>query len=592
MIPRLQRLRLVVRVDGELASVLQQRCSAWFHGVFRTQLTHCLGSYIERRRGAPPVALDTLRLNLGEIPLGQFEQELSRRSLDALMRELMLHDVLSADASVQPDQLPAATSRTVAPRRCAAPHDALALLVDYLDTGRMRLPEYWLAPASPDTWLVDQLDGWSAIEPGRQRRVGIELAWRCVGETGRRRLMMTFGRPVLARLGRWLLTGVANVEAAVLSDEQACNWLPLVAVLALQCDGATGATLRRRGRYAGWRVTSSGAAADATRKGIAYGAWRNHEDHLVDGWPQVRPTQSVAAVQVDANTVELEDTRLSVFQLLLEQRLTAAARFALRIVLTSWAPLAHPANPDARLWRSALAWVAGVDRQKGVQSGVGQGPLHSTGRTHPASEARRTGALAQVLHASARIPFSWPGSSAISTLPDDIEYLPVISAGILLLWPALPSLFESLLLTEDDHFVDAHSQRRAVMILDALAWGGGGAFAEWRLSGARLWCGLPESDEILDPVVWPTIDADTLAQVDAWLVRLIAQVPSMNGFDVMGFRALFLQRRGVLAIEAKPLRLTLELEVQDILLRDWPWPVSHVSLPWLSHVVSVDWLIK
>jgi len=615
MVATITCLRVALQTERSLAAPLQQRCSTWFNSIFRMQLEECL-SQLERLRGGPPLTFDTLRLNVGEIRLERFEQDLSARVLKALMHELTLHNVLmrsddvSAGDTLFVSKTQAHAHSPVTESLGEERHDALTFLLGFLDTGRLQAPQCWLPPSSPNVWLDAKLDAWEACEPVWGAR--IELAWRCVEEVGRHRLIATFGQAALARLSRWLIASVPDAKMLVLSDTQASKLLPLIGALVLQRDTTTGEALQRRGRHAGWRFASARAprkvaqlrlrrvSGDALPDALA-----PEEGDLRDYRIRTRDRREIAGKwALTGPEFEMSGPWPSLCRILLARPLTQAAQFALRMMLVQWAPLAHPGNADARNWQLVLRSAVDVNASNLPSKVIGNRVSTAATRASRASteesknavyaiETPKAGARSEALGRTGATPHraSSPLSASIAELrdPDDLKCLSMISAGVVLLWPLLPALFEAHSLTEGFEFVDERAQLRAVMLLDALVWGDG-TLAEWRLNGARYWCGLSAAQATFNPTVWEVVDADIQALLDTWLVGVLTQVPALEGFDAAGIRALFLQRSGILELTDRLPRLTLDAQVQDILLHDLPWSLSLVTLPWIPNVISVNWL--
>ncbi|MDH0342431.1 contractile injection system tape measure protein [Chromobacterium haemolyticum] len=168
------------------------------------------------------------------------------------------------------------------------------------------------------------------------------------------------------------------------------------------------------------------------------------------------------------------------------------------------------------------------------------------------------------------------------------EPLPAPNAGIVLLWPMLPALFRSLELCDENGFVDEDARRRAVALLDVLAWGEG-AGADWRLPASRLLCGLPPLPTESETGDWPRVDEEQRAFLDDWLAALPPRLPGLQKLSQRDLRALFLQRPGELSLKGGGWRMTVEPEGQDVLLSALPWPLTMVVLPWMTQPLSIDW---
>lgn len=576
------RLRMVLRTQQLSAQPLQQRCSLWFHQEFRDQLDQCL-TQVQQELGGTSLVLDGLRLNLGDIRAQQFEHDLSERAIKALVRELALHVAVNnvddkraylrvdGEGDIQDEGAQSEPQGTLPKPEIA--DEGLILLLAYLDTGRRHSTLRWLPPSSPSQWLHAQLDRWQTCEAAWQGRV--EFAWRCLGRLSSQRLVATFTPTVLARLSRWLLAATPAAAALGLSNRQACDWLPLAAVLALRHDTTSSQAVTRRMSEEQWHMVdlvhgrggrlqegvsiTTKSEPRRTSLDMIHGEENPpFKRHLLGRWPIPGPLSALG-------------------RLLLAEPFTPATYLAIRLILTHWASFSPLQNEEGVHLRSMLS--AAVER--GTAPEPSGNPASRMQESASASQAEATHKLANPL----------PSLQPVGITPsavNDLEHLELSGAGIVLLWPLLPDLFEAHALIDSSGFIDEASQVQAVMLLDALVWGDS-AVSPWRLEEFCYWCGLPAERILQDPDTWRTLDSGLLVQLDAWLVSVLAQVPGLDGFDAPSLRALFLQRSGQLVVLDTWVRLTLDAQAQDALLRDCPWPLSHLTLPWLPLVVSLTW---
>jgi hypothetical protein len=162
----------------------------------------------------------------------------------------------------------------------------------------------------------------------------------------------------------------------------------------------------------------------------------------------------------------------------------------------------------------------------------------------------------------------------------EAEPLPVSNAGLALLWPMLPRWLSETGLIADQRFVDAGAQNKAVLWLDALAWGGmpGEAIQEWRMPFSKHLCGLP-LDTLLEP--WELTPAGRAAlaeQQEQWLATLPRQLPQLQRLSVQDLRSMFLQRPGQLRWQGKHWALEVEPDASDVLLCEVPCETLRVPL--------------
>ncbi|MFN7632622.1 MAG: contractile injection system tape measure protein [Cyanobacteriota bacterium] len=171
--------------------------------------------------------------------------------------------------------------------------------------------------------------------------------------------------------------------------------------------------------------------------------------------------------------------------------------------------------------------------------------------------------------------------------PHKDDTLAVDGAGLALLWPFLPTLFERLgWLTPERRFIGPVPQQRALALLGYLVHGDPRP-PEWRLPLAKLLCGLP-----LDAVFTLEDDLSTaeLAEGDKLLQAALAHGDGLLGDDGDSLRATWLQRPGLLSWRPQAWLLVVERrDAIDGALERLPWTVSWLSLPWMVELVQVGW---
>ncbi|KGM29695.1 hypothetical protein KS18_02140 [Photorhabdus luminescens] len=161
---------------------------------------------------------------------------------------------------------------------------------------------------------------------------------------------------------------------------------------------------------------------------------------------------------------------------------------------------------------------------------------------------------------------------------------PINNAGILVLWPILPALFNQLSLLEKQKFTHRQAQFSAVVILDYLIWGTEKAPIE-RKGLSPILCGIIP-DENIESV---PIEPEKQLIIDQWLDAAIAQLTAWKKLSRNDARQLFLQRPGELRIDEQEINITVQHQPFDALLSDWPWPLNIAKLPWLDHPLLINW---
>ncbi|MER2471956.1 contractile injection system tape measure protein [Photorhabdus laumondii] len=160
----------------------------------------------------------------------------------------------------------------------------------------------------------------------------------------------------------------------------------------------------------------------------------------------------------------------------------------------------------------------------------------------------------------------------------------VNNAGILVLWPILPALFNQLGLLEKQKFIHLQAQFSAVVFLDYLIWGTEKAPIEHKGLNPIL-CGLMADENIESTPIEPEKQLAT----EQWLDTVITQLPAWKKLSRNDVRQLFLQRPGELRIDKQEINITIQHQPFDALLTDWPWPLNIAKLPWLDRPLLINW---
>ena len=167
------------------------------------------------------------------------------------------------------------------------------------------------------------------------------------------------------------------------------------------------------------------------------------------------------------------------------------------------------------------------------------------------------------------------------------EELLVDGAGLVLLWPFLETLLDRLeWLTPERRFVGAVEQQRAMALLGFLVEGDPRP-PEWRLSLAKLLCGVPlESLAGLEG----DLSATERAEAEKLLRATLAHAEGRLGEEIGGLREQWLRRPGLLTWRPGAWLLVVERrEEVDGPLERLPWSWGWIRLPWMRELVQVAW---
>ncbi|KWN65848.1 hypothetical protein WM23_07620 [Burkholderia ubonensis] len=553
---------------------MQQRCSVWFHQRLHAQLTDLFRQCARSSPGS--ITLERLTIDVGTVSLAAFETQLSERVLRQLAQQLsrLVEAAPGAPAArvVETGGVawPAASELPDAPRDATA--DPVTLFEHYLATGYFARPQWWRGPQGPEAWLIQQCQDAPAVwrpvlaradaQPGprqrlaqllsapAQRTLQARLATAAAGvETPTRALPED--APAI-QFERDLHSGIATNPPGWQDDAdrwllaqwhaQPAAWRPVLARCCVQ--QRTLARLRQWLKPATLRILSH---------------WLTPDD----------PPLPLPASPAPPWHLYLPLAALRFFEQHPEQRVPDADPMltadAVEPELVPWLErLRAPDSPILRQWLRPLYRTPALRAQ-----------LH---RDWPAALVSTLQAALEARPAAPRLP-ARPAAPAS-------EPLAVSNAGLVLLWPLLPSLFTELGLLEHTAFVDPEARLKAVCWLDALIWADE-AEAEWRTPLNKFLCGLP-LDEPLIP--WQAPQQAQQAVIDTWLGMLGAQLCGAADLSASDIRALFLQRPGALIEQRSRWTLRVEQEATDMLLSELPWPMEQVILPWLDAPLAVQWL--
>lgn len=156
-------------------------------------------------------------------------------------------------------------------------------------------------------------------------------------------------------------------------------------------------------------------------------------------------------------------------------------------------------------------------------------------------------------------------------------------AGVVLLHPFLPILFQRLDISADGQLVQPD---RALALLHFLATGETGA-PEHALALPKLLCGLEPSALIGAPVELSERERDEAHEL---LKSAIGHWGALGDASPDALRGNFLVRPGKLSRRADDDFLQVERQAFDVLLGRLPWGIAAVGLPWMKRLLWVEWL--
>ena len=166
------------------------------------------------------------------------------------------------------------------------------------------------------------------------------------------------------------------------------------------------------------------------------------------------------------------------------------------------------------------------------------------------------------------------------------EPINVKNAGLVLLNPYVPMLFERLGITIENEFVDKESQLEAVHYLQYLVTGQSET-EDFSLSLNKLMCGLPLSASVKSGI---TISDENKNLMNEVLRVVIERWSFMQNTKIAGLSESFLIRDGVLEETENYWEIIVEKHSFDMLLDQLPCSFSIIQYPWMNKTLQVNWL--
>ncbi|MEB5890004.1 contractile injection system tape measure protein [Enterobacter roggenkampii] len=157
----------------------------------------------------------------------------------------------------------------------------------------------------------------------------------------------------------------------------------------------------------------------------------------------------------------------------------------------------------------------------------------------------------------------------------------VSGAGLSLLWPLLPELLQITGIRQPDTEMDDERRVEAAILLAYLVTGEVCGTLPCTLLSHAL-CGVsPAHTQTIVP-----LSAARSETVDEWLQTLPERIPGWQRLSGQDIRILFLQREGWLCPDSHT--LYLPPQPADVLLSEWPWPLTILLLPWLQAPLTLS----
>ncbi|MBC7875467.1 MAG: hypothetical protein H7Y01_15810 [Ferruginibacter sp.] len=163
------------------------------------------------------------------------------------------------------------------------------------------------------------------------------------------------------------------------------------------------------------------------------------------------------------------------------------------------------------------------------------------------------------------------------------EGIYISNAGLVLLAPFLPRLFENLGIVQNGQF---NSKDLALAMLQWLVTGDE-HYAEYDLVLPKILCGMEPEENV---IIIPGLPEIFKTEGEALLGSVIEHWSILQRTSVDGLRQSFLQREGKLGMNEEEWLLQVEQKPYDMLLEQLPWTISMIRLSWMPWILRTEWM--
>ncbi|HKZ65925.1 MAG TPA: contractile injection system tape measure protein [Chitinophagaceae bacterium] len=169
---------------------------------------------------------------------------------------------------------------------------------------------------------------------------------------------------------------------------------------------------------------------------------------------------------------------------------------------------------------------------------------------------------------------------------NQLKEIYINNAGLVILHPFLPALFEELQLIKDNHWVSEEAWQKAVLITGFLVTGEE-EFPEFNLPLNKIICGIDLKSTLFSEI---SISAEVMAACEELLSQVIKHWSALKNTGIDSLRETFLKRNGKLTQVDNGWLLQVEQIGVDVLLNRLPWGMGIVKLPWMAEILHIEWI--
>ena len=166
-------------------------------------------------------------------------------------------------------------------------------------------------------------------------------------------------------------------------------------------------------------------------------------------------------------------------------------------------------------------------------------------------------------------------------------FIPISNAGLVLLNPIIPPLFEHCKLLKNNQFKNISSQEKAIFILHYLV-NGKIELDESHSALYKIICGMDLDHPIPNKL---NLSKKTLNLCNDALQSIINEWKALKNTGIDGLRENFILRQGNLKDNGDSYNLDISQESVDVILNysPPPWTSGMIKFPWMKKILYVNW---
>ncbi|MFC4816458.1 contractile injection system tape measure protein [Flavobacterium sp. GCM10023249] len=172
-----------------------------------------------------------------------------------------------------------------------------------------------------------------------------------------------------------------------------------------------------------------------------------------------------------------------------------------------------------------------------------------------------------------------------SKLVEEESVFYINNAGLVILHPFLPMLFEQLGFTMNQEWTSELARQKAILVSHYLVFNNQ-EMEESQMILNKIICGWSIEEVITTQVI---LEENEKEKCQSLLDAVLEHWKIMRNSSKEALQETFLQREGKLEIQANGFEMWIEEKGYDILLEQLPWGIGMIKTPWMESYLICNW---